>query len=272
MLSVKKKSIVFNRDKDIFLCREVLARNPFKNPDAWDKIAEKITDHFELQRPCTKRTVSDRVELMMKNWRKSENESKLKSGPDEPYSEYESCMIDIAGLYEEEQLLAARKKETKKKDKNEQETGIMIRDQAMYAVKKRTKDSEDSDEEDDGDMPELQPETHFAPLAAAAEPVEWELFEDIPDDTLKLAGYDSDTLLKRPKKSEKESKGRSLPKKMKGKKKMKQDKPADPFMELMSRRLDIEEAREKRLEQERAQNETFQKQVLTFFMNKGESK
>ncbi|KAK6174559.1 hypothetical protein SNE40_017809 [Patella caerulea] len=263
----RKKSIVFNRQKDTFLCREVIMANPFQNAKFWDEIAEKITQKYELTKPCTKRTVADRVELLLGNWKKSGNASKMKSGEKVSYTEWESLMIGITALKDQQQQEYGKRSQVDQRlhEFEAKGKGKIMCDQAMLGMKKRKKEDfssfDEYSEHDNIQMPEINKflldEDEHAEHPSPHVEVEWETLGDMPDETLELAGYGITNRPKTPIAKNTSTTEKEMQKK---------ENTTDPFLELMARKLDLDEAREKRLEREREKNEEFQNQLLSFVM------
>ncbi|KAK6165597.1 hypothetical protein SNE40_022497 [Patella caerulea] len=267
----KRKSIVFNREKDTFLCREVLTVNPFQNYNSWNEIADKITNKYELTKPCTKRTVADRVQLLLGNWKKSENASKKKSGENESYTEWESLMIDMTALKDEQEYEQQKQVDQRQQKSEVMDKGKKMRDQAMFGMKKRKREYfSSSDEHSEYDDIQLAEMDKFLPNEEGNAPQyvqeDLEAVSDLPEETFELTvGYD---ITNRPKNASAAEKKTSSKENQKNqKKKQKKENISDPFLELMARKLDLDEAREKRLEREREKNEEFQNRLLYYIMN-----
>ncbi|XP_021342387.1 vicilin-like seed storage protein At2g18540 [Mizuhopecten yessoensis] len=120
----RKKLIRFSEKDDLFLMREVLGKNPYKNRGLWQDIGAAMPSG------CDVRRVRERA----KKRRKKPASSQKKTGVDEAYTEREELLDDMLELSEEEER--TRQKENDRVEREEQ-SGQQIRKRAMITLSKR---------------------------------------------------------------------------------------------------------------------------------------
>lgn len=98
-MSTECKRVRFTADDDLALLREVTARNPLKEPEAWINVQgnlEKIVGkHFSI------RTLKDHLQLLVDIWLKKDCIYRKKSGTEEVYSEKDQLLQEVSDLCNE---------------------------------------------------------------------------------------------------------------------------------------------------------------------------
>ncbi|XP_052692861.1 trichoplein keratin filament-binding protein-like [Crassostrea angulata] len=133
-MSEHKKQIRFSENDDLSLLKEVLAKNPFKDRTKWSEISDTVSRGSFV---VDGRRVRERTNLMLDHHKKSNAESKKKSGVVEEYDEKTALLDDILELKEEEEKVKETEKEKKSAD-----------DQKGKDVRKRALENLSKDEEE----------------------------------------------------------------------------------------------------------------------------
>lgn len=98
-MSVECKRVRFTADDDLALLREVTARNPLKEPEAWVNVQANIErtvgKHFSI------RTLKDHLQLLVEMWLRKDGIYRKKSGTEEVYSEKDQLLQEISDLCNE---------------------------------------------------------------------------------------------------------------------------------------------------------------------------
>ena len=150
--------MVWSKQHDLLLCREVLLLNPYKyikgstqRSSSWEKIAESLNTIKTPTFQVDKRSVRDHVGVLINRLKKKTRAEEKASGiaPPEP-SELESMLEEIIELSESsDQHQKEATEEKEEKDAKDKENAQDIRSKAMESLSqtKKRKAGKDCDKE-----------------------------------------------------------------------------------------------------------------------------
>jgi hypothetical protein len=156
MAEVKREIFVWKKEHAKMLVREVHAIEPFKfkfgskdRGSAWTSIADNLV---AAGLRVTQRSVREKFEKMVKEFKMKEQEEKRASGVEVEYGELEQGMNDIIERIEE---VKAIQEVEDQKDIKEKETAEEMRKKATERLKetKKRKKTEDDNLDEEGQTP-----------------------------------------------------------------------------------------------------------------------
>lgn len=98
----------FSENDDLSLLKEVLAKNPFKDRTKWSEISDTVG---RVNFIVDGRRVWERTNLQLYHHKRSNAESKKKSGFVEEYDKKTALLDDVLELKEEEEKIKETEKE-----------------------------------------------------------------------------------------------------------------------------------------------------------------
>jgi hypothetical protein len=147
----RKKQFRFSEEYDKALLTQVITVFPFslahgKKTDGWKKIATSLrASGMDLDH----RRCQERTDLLLSSFRKSENESRRKSGVDENYTELDILLTDLVEMLDD---LEANNEKKARQMKQDEEAAERIRDAALQDLKKKRRQTLSADEGTENDV------------------------------------------------------------------------------------------------------------------------
>ncbi|KAE8907369.1 hypothetical protein PF005_g7669 [Phytophthora fragariae] len=150
----KPKKCFFTQEADLALFKEMLSLEPYAAEHGFKKqryhqVADNLSEHLKVK--LLDRTVKDRLELLLVEFKLDDQSYRKKSGVSEQYTEHKRLLQDLSDRIrdvEEEK----KKKNKKKKDKAAalQTQGEILRDQAVKRRSERDNAATGEAESDEG--------------------------------------------------------------------------------------------------------------------------
>ena len=144
--------MVWTERHDVLLCREALLVEPYAHKqgsrergNAWDMISSELNSITEIQFNVTKRSVRDRYNLLIENFKKTERENEKASGINIEETELDNLLRELVEKAKEAALGYA---DRNKSVETEKQCAEEIRLQAMESLgetKKRKEHSPDDE-------------------------------------------------------------------------------------------------------------------------------
>ena len=150
----KRELFVWKRKHEVLLLREVLVEEPHKyrpgskeRGSAWDKIAEHLNSQ-ESGMKVTKRSVREKFDKLLQDFKKREREERRVSGVDAEYNEIHQALTDI------NEKIADWEEQQEEKGESEKATAEEMRKRATEKLSERKRRSSSDDQESsDGATP-----------------------------------------------------------------------------------------------------------------------
>ena len=133
----------WTEEKDVYLCREIIVREPFKYKKGsvdkgriWTEIADSLNSCKELQFKVTQRSVRERFSLIQSRFQKQTREEIASSGTAPDVTELDVLLEEIG---EKEKIAEEINETAKKKAETDRGRAEQIRDKAMKRMETKQK-------------------------------------------------------------------------------------------------------------------------------------
>ena len=157
-MSTKREIFIWKKEDDIKLLREVIQDEPYKFPvgsikrgGAWTQIADNLVKHGVLK--ATQRSVRNRFNSLMEEYRTREKEEKMASGVEVEYDEVYQALTEINDRMSEWEEKSQEKEATEKETAEDMRRKAVERLSSTKKRKKTDKVAVDDDNSDDGIPP-----------------------------------------------------------------------------------------------------------------------
>ncbi|CAH1786132.1 unnamed protein product [Owenia fusiformis] len=137
-----KKRVYFRLKDDLVLVRSSLARNPWENPPNWEAVRLDVCKSLHVD---SLRTIRERMELLIKSFKREDRLRKSKSGTEEEYDEMSQMLTEVISLKEDVEMERIKTKKKKEEDQEKDQKKVTeILEKSMNTLGKQTKSPQSS--------------------------------------------------------------------------------------------------------------------------------